>query len=127
MTGSLILAASIAAAYPAPLAKCEVSKLWGTELPASIPMEQQRQLIHVQGKQLYWNTRLMTVERAVTEIAPDVAGGDLLVIDASTAKCATVKELAAAIEGPAACTPERCFVSSKSVPMRRAPKAPETP
>jgi hypothetical protein len=127
MIASLILMAGAAASPMPMLGKCEVSKLWGTELPADIPMEQQRQLIHVQGKQLYWNTRLMTVARAVTDIAPDVAQGDLLVIDASEGKCPVVKELAAAIEAPAACTPERCFVSSKAVPARRAPKEGETP
>lgn len=128
MIGSLMLMASFAAATPAPLlGECKVSNLWGTTLPAEIPMEQQRQLIHVQGKQIYWNTRLMPVDRAVAEIAPDVAAGDMLVIDASSAKCGTVTELAAAIEGPAACAPERCFVSSKPVPPRRKPEAPTTP
>ena len=128
MIGPLMLMASFAAAPPAPLlGDCKVSNLWGTTLPADIPVDQQRQLLHVQGKQIFWNTRAITPERAVAEIAADVAQGDMLVIDASSGKCGTVSELAAAIEGPAACAPERCFVSSKPVPVRRKPDAPKTP
>lgn len=126
MIGSLILMAGLTAAHPAPLlaGKCKVSKLWGTTVPAEIPMEQQRHLIHVQGKQIFWNTRAITQDRAVAEVGAEMAqGSDMLVIDASAAKCATVEALAAAIEGPAACTPERCFVTDKSLPPRTEPKA----
>ncbi|MEZ0242056.1 MAG: hypothetical protein ACAH11_01690 [Sphingomonas sp.] len=126
MIASLILAAGLAA-HPAPMfaGKCEVSKLWGTVVP-TIPMEQQRHVVFAQGKQFYWNSRLMTIERAVAEIGPEMAdGNDILVIDASVGKCAQVKELAAALEGPAACTPERCFVSSTPVPPRKPPEEPK--
>ena len=126
MIGSLILMAGFAAAPPPPmLGGCAVSKLWGTELPATMPAEQERQVLQVQGKQIYWNSQLMSVARIVTDVAPEVAQGDMLVIDASGAKCALVKELATAIEGPAACTPERCIVSAKPVPKRKAPEVPE--
>ena len=123
---TLILTAAFAPAPPPPmLGGCPVSKLWATALPAELPADQERQVLQVQGKQIYWNGRLMTVERAVADIAPDVAQGDMLVIDASGGKCAVVKSIAAAIEGPAACTPERCIVSSKAVPKRKAPDEPE--
>ena len=127
MIGSFLLASAMFAAAPPPpmLGGCTASKLWGTELPAAMPVEQERQILQVQGKQIYWNSRLMTVERAVADVAPDVAQGDMLVIDASNAKCALVRQIATAIEGPAACTPERCIVSSKAVPKRRAPVVPE--
>ena len=127
MIASLLLMAGLGAAHPAPLhlAKCEVSKLWGTALPAEMPEDQDRHVLLVQDKRIYWNTRSVTVERAVAEIGPDMAiGTDLLVIDASDAKCATVRQLADAIEGPAACTPARCIVSAKMVPPRTAPKTP---
>lgn len=127
MIASLILMAGLGA-HPAPMmGKCAVSKLWGTTVP-TIPMEQERHLVFAQGKLLYWNSRLMTVERAVAEIGPEMAnGGDILVIDASAGKCAVVQQLAAALEGPAACTPERCFVSSVPVPARKAPEEPAKP
>ena len=68
------------------------------------------------------------MERAVADIGPEMADGRaLLVLDASGGKCAVVKELAAAIEGPAACTPERCFVSSVPVPPRKPPAEPAKP
>jgi len=128
MIGSILLTSMALAAHPVPtfgaplLGGCPVSKLWGTQPPAEMPAEQDRHVIHVQGKQLYWNSLLVSVERAVAEVGPDMAqGSDMLVIDASTAKCAVVKELAAAIEGPAACAPERCFVSSEPVTARKKP------
>ena len=128
MIVSLILTAAFAAAPPPPmLGGCAVSKLWGTELPAEMPADLERQVLQVQGKQIYWNSRLMSVERTVADVAPDVAQGDMLAIDASGAKCAVVKALAAAIEGPAACTPERCIVSSKPVPKRKAAEEPAKP
>lgn len=125
MIGSLLLASAALAAAPAPLGGCDVSKLWGTTLPAEIPVEQQRHLVHVQGKQFFWNGTKRTVERIVTELGPEMAqGSDMLVIDASTAKCGSVRELASALETPAACTPERCFVSTKTVPARKKPETP---
>ncbi|MCW3848274.1 hypothetical protein OF829_13595 [Sphingomonas sp. LB-2] len=130
MIGSLILAsAAFAATPPAPmLGGCAVSRLWGTTLPASMPADQERHVVHVQGKQIFWNSRLMTVERAAAEIGANMADGrDLLVIDASMAKCAVVKTLAAALEGPAACTPERCFVTAKPIPARKLPEEPAAP
>lgn len=120
-----ILLASMALTAPAPfMGKCEVSAMWGSTLPETIPTEQQRHVVQVQDKQIYWNGRRMTTERLVSDLAPDMAdGSDMLVIDASTAKCTVVKELAAALEGPAACTPERCFVSAKTVPKRKEVEA----
>jgi hypothetical protein len=131
MIGSIFLASAMLAAHPAPsmpapmLGGCTASKLWGTVLP-EIPMEQDVHIVHVQAKQIFWNTRLMTVERLVNSIVPEMADGhDWLIIDASAAKCGSAQEVAAALEGPVGCTPERCFIVSKSVPMRKDP--PETP
>ena len=123
MIGSLLLTAALSTA-PAPMfGECKVSAQWGTTLPATMPDDQQRHVIHVQGKQIYWNGYPMTVERVVRDVGGEMADGrDMLVIDASSAKCGTVTELAAALEGPAACTPERCFVSSKPVPARKKPE-----
>lgn len=126
-----ILLASLSLAPPPPppppmLGGCAVSKLWGTEVPQVMPADQDRHTISVQGKQIYWRGRAVTVERAVAEVSPDMAlGSDMLVIDASSAKCDVVKALAAAMEGPAACAPERCFVSSKPVPKRKDPEEPK--
>jgi hypothetical protein len=127
MIGSLLLTSLSLAAAPAPalapMGACAASKLWAGVLPAEMPVEQQRHLLHVQGKQIFWNGTKRSVERIVTELGPEMAqGSDMLVIDASTAKCGTVRELATALEGPAGCTPERCFVSTKTVPARKKPE-----
>lgn len=129
MIGSFLLASAMFAAPPAPpmmMGGCAVSKLWGTQMPAEIPLEQDRHVVQVQGKQIFWDGRLVTTDRVVAEVGPDMAqGSDMLVIDASTAKCAVVTTLAAALEGPSACTPARCFLSMKPVSPRKKPDAPE--